>query len=357
MKDKVLTIDARMLFAGGIGTYLQNLLKRIRFETLGLRVEIYVRTDAQAAWMRQYQPDATIKRCPHWIYGIEEQLFWLKNLKGGLFWAPHFNIPWRGYERLVVTVHDCFPLTPIAHPLMRLYGGVMFGRIKRAANAIITVSDFSKNEMAVRAKISPNRVNVIYSGVAPVWFTRAEGSPPYDFPYLVYIGNLKVHKNLRRLLQAFEKLQTNHKLVVVGPKKELKMRDDAALNLMGHLRERVVPVERATDEELLRLVKHARGLVLPSLYEGFGLPPLEAMAAGVPTLVGNAASMPEICGPAALYCDPTSVEDIQEGIEKLIHLQGEERERRIEKGYEHAAQFNWDKTVTQTLEVFRRTLS
>ena len=358
MKNNLLSIDARMLFAGGIGTYLQNLLKRLRFESLGLRVEIYVRTDAEEAWMRQYQPDATVKRCPHWIYGFKEQFFWAQHIKGGLFWAPHYNIPWTGYEKLIVTLHDAaLPLTIHTPLIYNMYARVMYWRIRQKADAILTVSEFSRHMSQEKGGIVGIPMTVTLLGVDPTWFTTQPLPRPYPFRYLVYVGNLKPHKNLTRLLQAFEKLTTNHKLVCVGPFKKLKSRDNRAFELMRRMSDRVIFTDEITGEPLRAIVKNSDGLILPSTYEGFGLPPLEAMAARVPVLASWALPMPEVCGKAPLYCDPYSVESIADGLQKLIDLKGPEREARIAEGYEHASKFNWDSTAAQTMEVFRKTLA
>lgn len=380
MKRNLLSIDARMLFAGGIGTYIQNLLKRIRFETLGLQVDVYVRTQKEAQWMKEFQPNASVKICPYWIYGVKEQLFWLKNLKGGAFWAPHYNIPWGGYEKLIVTLHDAaLPLTEHTPWFYHLYAGVMYGRIRQKANAILTVSEFSRHMNQERGRIFGIPMTVTLLGVDPTWFTAPSGPRPYSFKYLIYIGNLKPHKNLIRLLKAWEKLSENsqrekkystdlarpepqspdisdYKLVCVGPFKSLKSRDENAFRLMNRMKGNVIFSEEIVGEPLRDLVKHAEGLILPSTYEGFGLPPLEAMASSVPVLASWAEPMPEVCGPSALYCDPYSVEEIAAGIKRLVGLSGQERQMRIAAGVEHAAKFNWDKTAKETFEVFKTTL-
>lgn len=357
MKAQVLTIDARMLMAGGIGTYLQNLLKRLRFEELGLKVVVYVHNDAQAAWMRQYQPEADIRHCPHWIYGFAEQFFWAKHLRGGAFWAPHYNIPWVGYDKLIVTLHDAaLPLTPHTPLIYNIYSRVMYWRIRQKANAILTVSEFSRHASQEKGGILGIPMTVTLLGVDPTWFTSTKPASPYPFRYLVYVGNLKPHKNLTRLLQAFQKVDTDLKLVCVGPFRKLKSRDNRAHQLMRQMSDRVIFTDELTGEPLRAVVKNAEGLVLPSTYEGFGLPPLEAMASRVPVLASWALPMPEVCGKSPIYCDPYSVDSIAEGLRELINLKGEERQRRVDEGYEHASQFNWDKTAAQTMEVFRKTL-
>jgi|GEM_PF-2187704 glycosyltransferase involved in cell wall biosynthesis len=356
MKHQELNIDARMLVSSGIGTYLQNLLKRMRLDALGLHTTIFVKDEAAAIWVHKYQPAATIKFCNEWIYGYKDQLYWWKHLKGGLFWAPHFNIPWHGYEKLIVTIHDCLPLTPFAYPLVRLYGEVMFGRIKKQADAVLTVSEFSKRELVAIAKLTDVPIYVINDGVGPHWFTNQIPPRPYPFKYFVYVGNMKTHKNLVRLLEAYKKVKPTQKLVCVGPFKDLKLRDEKACRILGKMGDRVITTDYVSNRDLRAVVKNADGMLFPSLYEGFGLPPVEAMAAKIPVLVSETSCLPEICGESAFYCDPYSVDDIARGIEGILDLTQEERENRVESGHEYVARYNWDDSAQETMRVFKNVL-
>ncbi len=357
MRRPLLSIDARLLFSSGIGTYLQNLLKRIRFEELGLKVRIYVHTEGAAVWMRQYQPDAEVRYCPHWVFGFKEQLFWAKELRGGAFWCPQFNVPWVGIEKLIVTVHDAFPFTSMADWFYRFYARLAYARIRKKADAVLTVSEFSKSELLLQAKIPESSIHVVPNGVDPHWFTSAPAERPYPFDYFVFISSFYRQKNTTRFLRAYEKSKLPQRLVCVGPYKYLEKKEPAAWRLLKKLSNRLSLIERGSDAELRALVKHSKGLIFPSLYEGFGFPPLEAMAARVPVLVSQTAAMPEVCGESALYCDPYSVENIAEGLCSLAALTGEELERRLQLGSEHASQFNWDIAAQKTLQVFRDVLA
>jgi glycosyltransferase involved in cell wall biosynthesis len=358
VKNKILSIDARMLFSGGVGTYLQNLLKRMPLQELGLKVKIYYRTDKESAWLKQHQPAAILKHCPHWIYGIKEQLFWLKNIKGGAFWSPHFNIPFWGPEKRLVTIHDgAFHLGSGVPPLLHLYGRVVYWFIRQRADAIITVSEFAKKRITTRAGIAEERIRAINLGVDEEWFAPAKAERPYAFPYFIYVGNIKPHKNLPRLLKAFEKSGVEQKLVCVGAFKNSKFRDEIAKEEIQRLqgKGRVIFTEEIFGEPLQNLVKHADGLLMPSLEESFGLPLLEAMAAGVPVLASNIESVTDLHEGKLLLCDPYKIDDIARELRELAELNGEARGKIVREGREHARQFDWDKTAQATFNVMKKT--
>jgi glycosyltransferase involved in cell wall biosynthesis len=168
---------------------------------------------------------------------------------------------------------------------------------------------------------------------------------------------MKPHKNIARLLRAFAKVNPEQKLVCVGPFKTLKLRDNEAFNLIKKMTDKVIIADQVKNDELRAIVKNSEGLLFPSLYEGFGLPPIEAMAAKVPVLVSETSCLPEICGERAIYCDPYSVDAIAGGIERLVNLSPEEREQRTQAGHEYVARYNWDDSAKRTLQVFQEVLA
>lgn len=147
-------------------------------------------------------------------------------------------------------------------------------------------------------------------------------------PYILYIGNDYPHKNLARLKSAFEKIRQE-----------------------GLDYELVLITKWVSDEELDKLYRNASLYVFPSLYEGFGLPPLEAMKRGVPVVASNATCMPEILGDAALYFNPLDVDDIADKIKKAL-IDRESRERLIKEGFERIKKYNWQKMAQETLEIY-----
>ena len=197
----------------------------------------------------------------------------------------------------------------------------------------------------------------IHIGVDEAWFDVPDRPRPYEKPYVLFVGSVKPHKNVGGLIRALELAQRRipHDLVIVGRREGLITADEAVAAKAKALGARVHFTGFVRDDLLKQFVKHADALALPSFYEGFGLPPLEAMACGCPALVSNAASLPEACGDAALYCDPHSPEDIAE---KLVLLMEDEALRTSlrRKGLERVKRFTWEACAQKTLEVLEKTL-
>jgi glycosyltransferase involved in cell wall biosynthesis len=172
------------------------------------------------------------------------------------------------------------------------------------------------------------------------------------------VGNVKPHKNLVRLVDSFIRIAdvVPHDLLIVGKHEGLiKGESKEFFTRARSKKERIHFTGEVTHEQVLALVGNASALVLPSLYEGLGLPPLEAMAAGVPVLVSRAASLPEACGDAALYCDPLCVEDIATGIVSIL-TDEPLRRRLIRAGSENVRRYSWDICAHQTADAIRAIL-
>ncbi|HEX6766788.1 MAG TPA: glycosyltransferase family 1 protein, partial [Polyangiaceae bacterium] len=268
-----------------------------------------------------------------------------------VFWAPNVNVPVLHPGRLLVTVHDAFYFEPPAGVRTRVdkrvYLGFLVRKLRRSASAVLCVSEFTKSELD-RHGPWPCPLHVVRSGIEREWFSKPNGERPWPKPYLVYVGNLKPHKNLPRTLAAFariaERVPHDFLLIGAGSASELERVVDpriaARVRFLGAL----------DDVGVKRYVAQASGLVLASLYEGFGLPPLEAMALGVPVLVARAASLPEVCGEAALYCDPHSIDEIAKGLETLLCDEAE-RSRLAREGPLNARRWDWDAAAARTSSV------
>jgi glycosyltransferase involved in cell wall biosynthesis len=269
----------------------------------------------------------------------------------GVFWSPNVNVPVVHPGRLLVTVHDAFYFRPPPGVRTRIdkrvYLGLLVRRLRQSADAVLCVSEFTRRELE-RQGTWPCPLHVVRSGIEPDWFSKPNGERPWPKPYLLYVGNLKPHKNLPRTLAAFARIAVSvpHDFLLIGAGDRegiLRMADP-------RIRSRVHCLGSFGDEAVKRHVAHASGLVLASLYEGFGLPPLEAMALGVPVLVSRAASLPEVCGDAALYCDPHSIDEIARGLEKLLCDEASRR-RLASEGPNRARGFSWDGAARATADV------
>jgi glycosyltransferase involved in cell wall biosynthesis len=358
-----IAVDARMIGASGIGTYLSELLPRliaarpgVTFDLLGLASVLGKLPWTRAQNVRTIHLDAP-------IYSVREQIALPWSIPRGtdLLWSPHYNIPlaWRG--RLAVTVHD---LAHLAVPEFvgglhrRAYARFMFHQVGRTANAIITVSDFTRAEFDRLVGAPGVQPEVIHSGVDRGWFEIPPSASPHARPYLLYVGNVKPHKNLGRLLEAFRQLgsRIHCDLLILGKNEGFLSGDTGVRAAADRLAPRVQLLGDLPQEPLRRYVSHAEALVLPSLYEGFGLPPLEAMACGCPAIVSNVASLPEVCGDAAVYFNPLEPESIAEAIVRVLEEPGL-REALRGRGLERARRFTWETSARKTLATLERALA
>jgi glycosyltransferase involved in cell wall biosynthesis len=351
----VWAVDLRMIGPSGIGTYLEALVPRVIERLQDRRWHLLGDPRVLAAYPFASASSLHIAACSTSIYHPLEQLELLRAIPRGtsLYWAPHLNAPLAFRGKLLVTVHDVFYRRADARRDTRidkrLYLALLTRAAPRRADHVFCVSDFTRRELGLLRAPS----SVIHNGVEEHWFAPASGERPCVERYLLFVGNLRPHKNVPRLVEAFARIAgaLPHRLVIVGRRFGAYPALDAALAQAPTNR---VELVGAVDREALRAwVAHADALVLPSLYEGFGLPPLEAMACGVPVLVSRAASLPEICGDAALYCDPHDVGDIARQLQRLLR-DAELRARLIRAGPERARQFSWDAAADAYAKVLAR---
>ena len=358
----LVAVDARMLDASGIGTYLQNVLRRLVAAGPQWRLLLLGDPDvlARQAWSRAPGVQVIAHRAP--LYGLRGQMLPVaaRQLSPDLLWVPHYNIPlaWRG--RLLVTVHD---LAHLALPEVfgrgarRVYACLTFAAVRRRAAGLLYVSRFSREEFH-RLVGSPRGVEwVVPNGVDREWFAASRPAPA-ERPYFVYVGNVKPHKNLVRLLEAFATVapELPHDLVLAGRRRGFLTGDPEVARRAEGLGERVRFTGFLETEELRRAVAGAAALVLPSLYEGFGLPAIEAMACGRPVLAARAGALPEVCGDAALYCDPLDPRDIAAGLRRLASDSGL-ASRLAAAGAERARRFDWDETAAGVSEAINQIIS
>jgi glycosyltransferase involved in cell wall biosynthesis len=283
-----------------------------------------------------------------------------------LYFEPNFIPLDIRAKNIVTTVHDfSFELFPEAHPKDRVrYFAKNFLRNIKRSTKIITDSDYTKLEAVEILRIPPEMITPIHLGVDHGLFkiypmdALEAYSRELDLPekFILFVGTREPRKNLGRLIQAYaelpDPLQSEFSLVIVGPPGWGET-DLPAINRLGN---RVVLLEYLDAQKLALTYNRASLLVYPSLYEGFGLPPLEAMACGCPVVVSRAASLPEVCADAALYVDPLDVQSIAEGMDRVL-ADEELRLSLRQKGRERAEVFTWENTARETLKVFAELLS
>ncbi len=221
-----------------------------------------------------------------------------------------------------------------------------------SADAIICISENTKKDLLERYTLPEERVTVTYLATE-IDASLAHGTDPVPSrPYYLYVGSRSSYKNFDRLLKAFAKavsVQSEMALCVVGsPFDETEEKLIAELKLS----DRIEHYRYANDAHLAKLYRCSVAFVYPSLYEGFGIPPLEAMSCGTAVVASNCSSIPEVVGDAGILFDPQSTGDLADILLSLLD-NPTERDRLISKGYQRAQAFSWDKTVAQTLEVYR----
>jgi glycosyltransferase involved in cell wall biosynthesis len=318
---------------------------------------------------------------PH--YSIKEQTVLLRYLNKEKFDLVHFtqfNHPLRYRGKFIVTVHD---MTMIGHLHRQsfskkvAFGWVMRSAAKKSAK-ILTVSKYSKNEILDYYNISPSKIVVTYLGVDPQYnpnvrvetekISRFKKDYGINDNYILYTGMWKRHKNIMRMLQAFERYAAENggtecglQLVLTGKvdanepeviseikriNQSHKYRDCDLFISTGFIKEEELPIAYAG----------AKAYIIPSLNEGFGLPPLEAMACGTPVIASRESCIPEVLGDAALYFDPYNVDAVKKAMAKIIS-DNDLRKDLIKKGQSQSAKYDWTKTAKETFEEYKKVLN
>ncbi len=286
-----------------------------------------------------------------------EQLYLPTRLQRRLLWSPGNTGP-IGVSRQVLTVHDAASLD---HPewferKFALWYGAMMPRLIRKVRAIITVSQFSKDRILRLTRKEPSRVHVIYNGVDqrfrpadPDIVKQVTANFSLASPYILFVGSLEPRKNLKMLIEAWQQGDfAGATLAVVGASGHLfaKLQFDSmpeGVRFLGSVK----------DEMLPALYSGAAGFVYPSIYEGFGLPPVEAMACGCPVAVSDIPALREVCGGTAMYFDPFIPEDLSAKLQALLRLDGASRASLMEQGLRRAALYNWQGAASETWRILK----
>ena len=355
-----IAIDARKLHDFGIGTYIRNVLRGLaRLDQENEYVVLCRGRDAGGINDLGANFRAVIESARPYSFG--EQIWIPLSLvreRVHLLHEPHYVLPPAIRCRSVVTIHDCIHLMfPQYLPgkLAHAYARTSMWSAVRKSDRILTVSEASKRDILRFFDIRADKVVVIYNAIDERFLAPADEERmdlirqryQLDHPFLLYVGNIKPHKNLERLIDAFGRARagglSDLRLVIIGD----EISKYPALRQAVH-RHRLDKYVRFLGfqpyDTLAAFYRLARAFVFPSLYEGFGLPPLEAMACGTPVVTSNVSSLPEIAGTAALLVDPYEPASIAEGITRAV---SDERVRAdlIARGLARARDFSWAQSV------------
>jgi glycosyltransferase involved in cell wall biosynthesis len=361
-------IDARKLHDFGIGTYLRNLLRHLARIDRDTDYVLLCR-DADLDTAKYLGDNFRAVREPSPNYSVREQIhvpYVLLREKPDVFHAPHYVLPPAVPCRSVVTIHDCIHLRFPQYLPNRgasIYARAAMWAAAKRSDRILTVSEASKRDILHYFNVRPEKIVVVPNALdehlsadpGEEDLARVRERYQLDHGYVLYAGNIKPHKNLVRLIEAFAGLRRDGfddlKLLIIGD----EISKWPALRHAVHthkLHKHVRFLGFLSDEMLSALYRMAAVFVFPSLYEGFGLPPLEAMAAGTPVVTSNVSSLPEVAGDAAVLVDPYDALDIKEGIKRVL-TDTTLREQLREKGLARARQFSWEESVRRTQQVYK----
>jgi len=365
---KTIAFDARLVDHPGMGRYIVSLLEAM----LSRETPYHFVLIGDPVRLKHFEKfsNVTLRACHVPIYSLEEQFrmnFFFED--ADVVHVPHFNVPLKCPKNLVVTIHDLIYLFfrgyepfPGAAVLLKW----KLNEIARKARAVIAVSAATKDDCCRLFPGMTEKIRVVHEA-ADGFFSKAsstsQNSARKKFGlsdrYILSVGSVREHKNVQTLLAAYENLvkepvlETD--LVLVG-------RLDPRFDKKYALHERIQRLKgvrylgKLGDQDVRDLYREAACFVMPSLYEGFGLPVLEAMACGAPVIISKASSLPEIAGEAALSFEPTQIDELKKLLYNVL-TDNDLRQNLSMRGAHRASQFSWNKAALETLNIYREALA
>lgn len=358
-----IAIDGRKYFDYGIGTYVQQLIKSLSALQTKHQFVLFVHPEEKNrillpnSWRTADADYGKYSLGEFFFFGFES------NRKGvDVFHAPHYTLPIGLHGRSIVTVHDIIHLRfPDYYGLpQRMYSYAMIWHALKHSRFVSTDSEFTKRDILKTFRIPEDKIRVIPLGVGEQYrpvkgkkffrdFRERLGIP---MPYVLYVGNIMPHKGIPVLLEAFKQIVSpaDLDLVIVGGSllQDPALRQRAAdLEILSRVRN----LGRLSDDDLVLAYNAAEVLVMPSAYEGFGLPALEAMACNTPVIVSDAASLPEIVGSAAMIFKAGDSTELAEALRTVLKEPSVRRDL-SQKGRNHARTYTWARTARETLALY-----
>ncbi len=388
---KRIAIDVRRIRDFGIGSYIRNLLVSLNRRDDDFT---YVLAGRPQDLREVPQLDSRFSKAPfpRSDLALLNQIsfpWFLRQFRPDLVHIPLNSVPLFLPRPYVVTVHDMSSLLfgddlPKREGIRRTFRLLRFRRGLVRANKIIAVSQATQKDVENLLHIPPERIRRIHEAVDPKFLAplhpadaRAAGPGAADYyrrqlveryqiqdPYLLYAGTIRPQKNIPRLIEAFAVLRSelashprysNIKLLIIGDEVSKHPAARRAV-VQAHLGSAVRFFGFVSFDALRMFYEGAEAFVFPSLYEGFGLPPLEAMASGTPVITSNVSAMPEVVGDAAALVNPENVFDIVRGMREVL-VDPAYRQELIARGRRRVREFSWDETARQVIEVYREVIA
>jgi glycosyltransferase involved in cell wall biosynthesis len=359
-----LVLDARKAYDSGIGTYIRNLIPFLKQEF-----------DLQLIGNKQSLEgfDCKVLALDSKTYSLAD--FYKPSVLAGpcdIFWTPHFNFPlYLPKAKLkVASIHDVYHLAhwqQLSIP-QKIYYKIFLGNLVKSADLIFTISDFSKSEISHYYPSAASKLEMIHLGVdfqhfktgATPWLLQ-KAKEAYSLPdtFVLFVGNLKPNKNVMALLRAYHAIceadpAVDWKVIIVGKKDGFKIGDNEAIDFIHQngLQDRVLFTGFVKEEDLPLVYQLATLFVFPSLYEGFGLPPLEAIACGCPVACSTSASLPEVCQDHVHYFDGNDFLSLKMLLSQLM-LDKSFRNSKTEAATSWVKKYDWSTTAERHIRALK----
>ncbi|MEO7192684.1 MAG: glycosyltransferase family 1 protein [Vicinamibacterales bacterium] len=362
-----IAIDARKLHDYGIGTYVRNLVHWLSRQDGDHQYVLLCRRD-DVEFVRTLGPRFSAKVVDAANYSVAEQFavpFALSRTRVDLFHAPHYVVSPFIACRYVVTIHDCIHLRfpeYLPNRAAYAYARTMMRLAARRAARVLTVSEASKQDILHYLRVPSEKVEVVYNALderlartpTPAELGNVRERFQLGAPFILYAGNIKPHKNIDRLIEAYSILRRrgveDAQLLIIGDAIS-KYPNLRRLVHRFQLHQHVRFLGFVPDKTLAALYRLASVFVFPSLYEGFGLPTLEAMAGGAPVITSNVSSLPEVVGDAAILIDPLDAGAIADAMARVLG-DAALRTELVRRGRERIKVFSWERSVSRIRELY-----
>lgn len=359
---KKVIIDSRMTENSGIGVFTSNILSRLNHGG-DIAYSLIGRKDKLGKF------GFPVHECGAGIYGLSEQLAVpriLRAEKPGLYHCTHYNVPLLYGGRMAVTIYDLIHLLYpdfLPSKTAYLYAAAMFRAAVRKASLIITISEHTRRDIVERLGAKESRIRLVYPAVGHEFMPSEEAARDMRARhgrYVLYVGAVRPHKNAYAAAEAFclmkKEKKIEHKLLIAGKSKGDYLAGIRALMERHGLLKDLIHLENPDFETVRMLYRGADVFIFPSLYEGFGLPVLEAMASGCPVVCSNTSSLPEAAGSAAVTVDPLDPAGIAEAAYGILS-DARLRVELVKKGFDQVKKFSWDRAAAETERIYGEALA
>lgn len=315
-----IAIDCRMFGKSGIGVFLDNILEYL----LSMNPDTFFLLIGECEKLKYFNhfPNCEIFHTDISVFSLGECLkFPVKEInKCDVFYSPNYNIPFGIKIPIIATIHDVvfLDIKGLTSKVGRIIRRLVLWRVIRISHKIITVSEFSRSRIMHYFRKTPEII-VAYNGInKDLKYFLKEVKSPYSFEYILFVGNIKKHKGIDRLIKAYEKLLSkgfNYKLVIVGDYLNFKTADVEVINRIDKHISNIIFTNKLSNKQLYNLIANASLLIQPSLYEGFGIPPMEALYLGRNALISNIPVFLEVYSklPVTFFC-LNNIDDLSEKI-------------------------------------------